>query len=300
MDERPAMTFHYDEAFSRNLGWVTQQEQGFLRTRRVAVAGLGGVGGSHLLTLSRLGIGAFNIADFDCFELANFNRQAGAGMSHLQQNKIDVMADLALDINPELDIGRFPEGVKADNIDKFLEGVDLYVDALDFFALDMRRAVFAACAEKGIPAITAAPLGMGVAFLAFLPGQMSFEEYFRMEGHGPDEQAIRFLLGLSPAMLQMKYLADPSRVNFSAQKGPSTPMACDLCAGMAGTQGLKILLGRGEVPAAPRGLHFDAYRNKFVKTWRLGGNANPLQQLTLMVARKRLVGMRPGSNEDTA
>jgi len=278
MDEKSAMKFDYDEAFSRNLGWVTQNEQSLLRTRRIAIAGLGGVGGSHLLTLSRLGIGAFNLADFDSFELANFNRQAGAGMSHLQQKKLDVMADLALDINPELDIGRFSAGVQADNIDEFLEGVDLYVDALDFFALDIRRAVFAACAEKDIPAITAAPLGMGVAFLAFLPGQMSFEEYFRLEGQEPDEQAIRFLLGLSPAMLQMKYLADPSRVDFSAQKGPSTPMACDLCAGMAGTQALKILLGRGRVPVAPHGLHFDAYRNKFVKTWRPGGNASPLQQ----------------------
>ncbi len=285
------MSFDYNEAFSRNVGWVTQGEQDHLRGRRIAIAGLGGVGGSHLLTLSRLGIGAFNIADFDQFELANFNRQAGAGVSHLQQNKLDVMAKLALDINPELDLGKFPSGVKESNISDFLAGVDLYVDALDFFALDIRKAIFVACADKGIPAITAAPLGMGVAFLAFQPGHMSFEEYFALEGQEPQEQALRFLLGLSPAMLQMKYLADPSKVDFSSRRGPSTAMACELCAGMAGTQGLKILLGRGDVPTAPRGLHFDAYRNKFVKTWRPGGNANPLQQLTLMLARKRLSGM---------
>jgi len=70
--------FDYNEAFARTLGWVTEAEQSQLRQRRVAIAGLGGVGGVHLLTLTRLGIGKFNIADNDRFELVNFNRQAGA------------------------------------------------------------------------------------------------------------------------------------------------------------------------------------------------------------------------------
>jgi len=70
--------FDYKVAFSRNIGWVTEAEQSRLRSKRIAIAGMGGVGGGHLLTLTRLGVGAFNIADFDAFELANFNRQAGA------------------------------------------------------------------------------------------------------------------------------------------------------------------------------------------------------------------------------
>ena len=170
----------------------------------------------------------------------------------------------------------------------FLEGVDVYVDALDFFALDARRAVFAACAEKGIPAITAAPLGMGVALLCFLPGKMTFEQYFQLEGCSKDEQLVRFLLGLSPSMLQANYLVDASRVNFSEQKGPSTIMACELCAGVAATQVLKVLLKRGKVQAAPFGLHFDAYRNKMKTTWRPWGNRNPIQKLGLIIARKKL------------
>ena len=120
------MDFHYDEAFSRNLGWLSEAEQHALRGKRIAIAGLGGVGGSHLLTLSRLGVGKFNISDLDCFELANFNRQAGAGVRHLGRPKLDVMAELALDINPELEIGRFPDGVQPSNLDAFLAGVDLY------------------------------------------------------------------------------------------------------------------------------------------------------------------------------
>jgi molybdopterin/thiamine biosynthesis adenylyltransferase len=280
--------FSYNEAFSRNIGWVTAQEQEMLRHKRVAIAGMGGVGGVHLLTLARLGIGAFHIADFDVFDLVNFNRQAGAAMSSLGQPKTEVMARLAKDINPELDIQIFPEGITQNNLSEFFAGVDLYVDGLDFFVFSARQATFAACAKAGIPAITAAPLGMGAALLNFLPGAMTFEEYFQLGDLPEEEKALRFMLGLSPALLQMGYLADPSRVDLAQHRGPSTIMACQLCAGVAATEALKILLQRGNVRAAPHGVHFDAYRNKLARTWRPGGNRNPLQRLALAFARQQL------------
>lgn len=282
-------SFNYQQAFSRNIGWVTQQEQETLRSKKIAIAGLGGVGGSHLLTLSRLGIGAFHIADFDTFELANFNRQAGATMSHMNMPKTDVLAAMAQDINPELRVTKFSNGVTADNLAEFLDGVDVYVDALDFFACEARERVFGYCADKGIPAVTAAPLGMGTAVLNFLPGQMSFEEYFQLAGKSEADKILHFLIGLSPSMLQRSYLVDQSTVDLVNRKGPSTPMACELCAGVAATQVLKILLNRGKIVAAPWGLHFDAFQNKMVKTWRPGGNKNPLQRLAISLARRQFM-----------
>lgn len=284
--------FRYDEAFARNIGWVTEAEQAALRGKRIAIAGVGGVGGVHLLSLARLGIGAFHVAEMDTFDLVNFNRQAGAMMSTLGRPKVDVMVEMARQINPELDIKVFGEGVNAGNLDAFLDGVDLYVDGLDFFAFQARRDTFNACHAKGVPAVTAAPLGMGTAVLSFLPGKMSFEEYFRLDGCDEDEMAVRFLLGLSPAMLQRGYLADPSRVDFAARRGPSTIAACQLCAGVTATEALKILLGRGEVLCAPWGFQFDAYRNRYIKTWRPWGNRNPVQQIGLFVARRQLRAMK--------
>ncbi len=283
------MNFDYLSAFSRNIGWITREEQQILRSKRVAIAGLGGVGGSHLLTLTRLGVGGFSIADMDAFELANFNRQAGADLNAIGLSKVDVMRAKALEINPTLELRTFSEGVTAANLTSFLDGVDLYIDGLDFFALDIRAGVFAHCAERGIPAITAAPLGMGVALLNFLPGRMTFEEYFRFENQPENEKIVRFLMGLSPAMLQTSYLVDPDAVNLALHRGPSTAMGCELCAGVAATEALKILLRRGKVLSAPWGIHFDAYRNKLVRTWRPGGNRNPLQRMGLRVARKKFM-----------
>ena len=284
----PFATFDYHEAFSRNLGWLTEAEQATLRRSRVCIAGMGGVGGVYLLTLARLGVGAFSIADFDTFAPANMNRQAGATVSSMGRPKVDVMIEMARDINPELDLRVFDQGLDSANLDAFLADGDAYLDGLDFFALDIRREVFARCAAQGMPATTVAPLGMGAALLNFVPGRMTFDEYFQLDDQPEDEQALRFLVGLSPAMLQLRYLVDPSRVDLAQRRGPSTVIAVQLCSGLAAAQVVKLVLGRGDVVTAPSGLHFDAYRNRLKRTWRPGGNANPIQRLLMGIARRRL------------
>jgi len=282
--------FQYAKATSRNIGWVTVDEQDKLRTSRIAVAGLGGVGGAHLLTLARVGISNFTISDFDDFDVHNLNRQAGAFMSRMGQSKLEVLSQMALDINPDLNLKKLAHGVNFENVDEFLRDVDIYVDGLDFFALPARRMVFAKCREKGIPVLTAAPLGMGTALLYFSPNGMSAEDYFRWEGQELEEQYARFIAGLSPAMSQRHYLVAPEAVNFQEKRGPSTVMACDMCAGVMGTSVLKLLLGRGPIRPAPWGMHFDAYRQTLNHTWRPFGNANPLQWLLLKFIRPRLRG----------
>lgn len=282
------LTFDYTSAFSRNIGWVTQAEQHILGTKRVAIAGMGGVGGQHLLTLARLGVGKFHIADLDTFELVNINRQAGASMSTLGRPKVDVLAEMAHDINPEADIEIFPRGVNEQNLPEFFREADLYVDGLDFFAFEAREQVFEYCSRHRIPAVTVAPLGISAALLNFMPGGMSFEEYFQVAGRPELEKAVRFLVGLAPALLHRHYLADGSRVDLKARKGPSTIMACQLCAGVAASEALKILLGRGRVWAAPHGIQFDGYRNKLAHTWRPGGNRNPINRMAIAIAKRQL------------
>src|SRR2546423_11390145 len=157
--------FPYEIAFSRNLGWLTEWEQQAIRGKCVAIAGMGAVGSNYVLTLARLGVGAFHIADLDRFEFANCNRQVGATLDSIGKPKVDVIGTMARQINPELEITTFGEGVRPDNVDTFLAGADLFIDGLDFFVIDIRRLVFARCWALGIPAIKEAPHGIGYAHL---------------------------------------------------------------------------------------------------------------------------------------
>lgn len=291
-------SFSYEEAFDRNIGWVTAEEQQLLRGKRVAIAGMGGVGGVHLLTLARMGIGAFHISDLDVFELANFNRQAGASMSTIGRSKAQVMADMAKDINPLLALSSFDHGINEGNIDNFLRGVDLFVDGFDFFVPDIRSKVFRRCSELGIPAITAGPIGFGTCYIVFMPGKMTFEEYFRVEGRPKEQQYARFLLGLAPKGLHRAYLVDPRRLNLKEKRGPSSAAAVQLCAGVTGVEAIKILLGRGPIRAAPYFHQFDVFRGQFVCRRLPFGNQNPLQRLKLKMVEWQIAKLRRAGEKD--
>jgi molybdopterin/thiamine biosynthesis adenylyltransferase len=280
--------FDYTEAFSRNLGWLTPQEQQQLRGARVAVAGMGGAGGVHVQALARLGVGAFNLTDFDSFELANFNRQAGAAMSTIGHPKVEVMRGFAQDVNPEADVRVFPNGIDKNNLADYLDGVDLLIDAIDFFANAMRPALYRAARERGIPVVCSAPLGAGASLICFHPGGTRFEDYFGFAGCDDTTMAVRFMVGMSPRLPQRHYLAYPEIVDFVNHRVPSLGMACQFTAGMAVTAAMKLLLKRGIVKGAPHSYQFDAYLGRFYHCWRPGGFRNPLQKLAERIVVSRL------------
>jgi molybdopterin/thiamine biosynthesis adenylyltransferase len=280
--------FNYDLAFSRNLGLVQPLEQRRLKSKTVAIAGLGGVGGVHLTTLARLGIGGFHIADFDTFEPQNFNRQAGATVSSLGRPKIDVMAEQLLDINPTARLVGFRQGINPANISDFLEGVDLVVDGLDFFALDARAMLFDEAERRRIPVITAGPIGMSVAWLIFQPGSMRWRDYFALDlAQGETDQFLLFALGLTPRATQMPYM-DRRYVDLNDHKGPSLSLSVQLCAGVAAGEALKLLLGRGKVEAAPFFHQFDVYRGLYVTGRLRWGNAGFLQRVKFFIFKRLL------------
>ena len=283
--------FVFGAAFDRNIGWLTEWEQQALRGKTVAVAGMGGVGGFHALTLARLGVGGFRIADLDHFEIANFNRQIGATMRTLGEPKVEVLADMLRAINPEVRLSIFPGGVKEENVETFLEGVDLFIDGFDFFVLDIRRKVFARCAELGIPALTAAPVGMGVGFVAFTRDSMSFEEYFRFEGRPELQQYIHFLLGMAPRGIHRAYLVDPGRLDFGRRAAPSTVVGVQLAASVTATVAVKLLLNRGGVKPAPHHHHYDAYLGRVADTVLRQGNDGPLQKMKARAAERFFRGL---------
>jgi molybdopterin/thiamine biosynthesis adenylyltransferase len=207
-------------------------------------------------------------------------------MSTVGKLKVEVLRDMALDINPELQIRTLPEGVQDGQIDSFLEGADIYVDAIDVFALEMRRKVYARCRALGIPAVLSVPAGMGTVFLIFMPDGMSLEEWFCFEDVEPSKRIVNFIVGVAPAGLHRSYLMDKSTINLETRDFPSTGLACELCAGVTAAQTLKILLGRGKVEAVPTYHSFDAYKCVYKKGRIRGGNRNWRQRIKLALAQK--------------
>ncbi len=287
-DNTASAAWSYEEAFSRNLGLVSPEEQQRLRQCRVAIPGMGGVGGNHLMTLTRLGIGKFHIADADAFETKNFNRQFGATLDNLGQAKVSVLDAAAKSVNPELQIEVFDKFITPENVAAFLDGVDLLVDSVDFFAFEARRMLFREARQRGIWALTAGPIGFSTAWLAFDPNGMSFDEYFDLND---DMQAVdklcAFALGLAPRSTHLPYF-DFSYVESSG-RGPSACAACRLAAGVVGTEAVKILLNRGEVRAAPYFQQFDAYRYLLRKGRLRSGNRSYLQRLKRRIMRGRMI-----------
>ncbi|MBU4334371.1 MAG: ThiF family adenylyltransferase [Candidatus Omnitrophica bacterium] len=267
----------YKDAFERNIGILTEVEQGMLNNSTVAVIGCGGVGGMHIMNLVRTGIGALHIADMDNFEVANFQRQSGASMDTVGLNKAAIMKDMALAVNPHLKIKVFEDGVTDDNIDEFLSGADVLVDGIDFFAFYMRRKVFNKAREKGMYTVTAGPLGFGSALLVFSPDGMVFDEYFDIKDEmSYEDKLIAFAVGLAPASIHMGYL-DLNKVDLSSGKGPALVSACNICSGLAVTEVIKILLGKQNIKCVRNYFQFDPFLQKYKKGYLIGANRNPIQ-----------------------
>lgn len=279
----------YLQAVSRNRGLVSLDEQQALAQARVALPGLGGVGGIFAQTLTRLGVRRFHLADFDHFERGNLHRQFCATVDVLGRPKLDVVAEHIRAIDPGAEIGAFPKGVTLDNLDAFLDGVDLVVDGLEFFQVAIRRALFNRALERGIPVVTCGPLGFSAALLVFLPGGPNFDDYFDVDDDTPELVALTsFAVGLAPRITHLKYL-DLSEVDVDINRGPAVAPGVVLCAAVAVTEAVKLLTGKGQVRAVPAYSQLDLLRG----TWRRGrlwfGMRGPIVRLirALMIRRLR-------------
>ena len=144
--------------FSRSVALL--QEEGFTRLRqaRVAVFGVGGVGGYVCEALVRSGIGALDVFDKDDVSVTNLNRQIIALHSTIGQDKVSVIAARMHDINPDVVIREHKMFYLPDNADEIdLSAYDYVVDAVDTVAAKVELAV--RCEQLGVPLIAAMGAG---------------------------------------------------------------------------------------------------------------------------------------------
>ncbi len=285
------MKFDYSTAFARNAGFLSRAEQEQLRGSRVAIAGLGGTGGAQVHGLARMGIGTFNLADPDTFELINFNRQLGATMETIGRRKADVYEEIVRSINPEADIRLFTSGISSETIDQFLIDVDVVIDSLDFYCFEERFLLYARARERGLWVLTAPPLGFGFTLLVFDPRGMRFEDYFSIsKGMSERELVIAFSAGLAPNTPKpffLRYL-NLDDIDMEQKRLPSVGAAPFMIAGVMATEVVNLITGKTPPLAVPTIIQYDALLHKFRRrTYRMGMRS-PLQTLKKAILRRKL------------
>ena len=151
------MTFDRAAFVTRNLGFVTEEEQARLATARVFVCGTGGMGGAAIQSLIRAGVGRLTLADLDAFEVSNLNRQVFATLDTLDRDKAEATRDACLRINPEARI-EVPGANWTDQAKRLVTEADVVVNGTDDLGASLLLYRTARAAGRPVIDAYAAPL----------------------------------------------------------------------------------------------------------------------------------------------
>lgn len=147
--------------FSRTELLLGEESMDKLNKARVAIFGIGGVGGYVCEALVRSGIRSFDLIDDDKVCLTNLNRQIIATHKTIGQYKVDVMKERMLDINPEADVRVYRSFFLPENADQFpFSEYDYVIDAVDTITAKIELVM--KCQEMNIPIISS--MGAGNKF----------------------------------------------------------------------------------------------------------------------------------------
>ena len=146
------------EQFSRTEGLLGEEAVKHLHNCRVAVFGVGGVGGFTVEALARSGVGIIDIIDKDTVCESNLNRQIIALHSTIGQDKVDVLKQRILDINPNAVVHAHKCFFLPETRGQFdFSQYDYVVDAVDTVTAKIELVM--ACSETGVPIISSMGAG---------------------------------------------------------------------------------------------------------------------------------------------
>ena len=159
--------------YQRNLGVISPSEQVKLLQSKVVIIGAGGLGGTVLELLTRMGVGQLIIADKDLIVDSNLNRQILSNETNLGQNKADVAVRRVKEINSSIEITGHSVFIDSDNVKKIIKGAEVVVDALD--NLSARFILQKACRELNIPLVHGAIAGFNGQLTTIFPQDKGLE-----------------------------------------------------------------------------------------------------------------------------
>lgn len=161
--------FNRSEFYSRQtvLPELGPQGQEKLKSSKVVIVGLGGLGTASALYLALAGVGHLRLVDQDTVELHNLHRQVLYGVGDLRYPKVEAAAKRIKQTNPDVKVESVPENVRESNIEEIVQGMDCVVDGLD--NIRTRYLLNRACAKYKIPYVFGAAIGIEGNLSVFAP-----------------------------------------------------------------------------------------------------------------------------------
>lgn len=232
--------------FERNLGFLNTTEQLQLQDATVSVAGVGGDGALLAVELARMGVGSFRLADPDPFEIENTNRQATCSVSTLGVNKAVAVGNYLKEINPDVNVELFTEGINDDNTNEFVLGSSLVIDETEFTLHTLAIMLARASRKRDIPVLTALNMGFGAIVTTYHPKgkpferQLGFNENDSLDEIAKQEVDIARWLPYIPKYGDRHVL---EKVASGEKSAPSIAPGVAIAAGAASTQAFLNIVG---------------------------------------------------------
>ncbi len=189
------------ERYSRQiiLTEIGLEGQERLKSSRVAVVGLGGLGSPIAMTLTAMGVGHLRLIDRDVVEKSNLHRQYLYGPGDVGYPKVEVAVERLSRLNPYVEFEAMPLYVDESTARDIVRGVDVVVDGLDSIAA--RKAINKACVEEGVPYVFTSAIQVYGMASTIIPGETACLECI-FPHLTDDELPTCAVVGVHPAILQ--------------------------------------------------------------------------------------------------
>lgn len=237
-----------DPEFARNLGFISANEQDQLNHSTVAIAGAGGDGGMLAVQLARLGVGEIRLADPDSFELENINRQACSTRQTVGVNKAAVVGDYISNINPDIKVLTYTEGVTTNNVEAFIDGSDLLIDETEFTFHAIGVMLAREARKHKISSLMAMNIGFAGLVTSYHPKGKSFERMLGLSETASLDEVAETKVPLSRWASYLPPYADLDvfkAVASGEKTAPSVAPGVAIAAGTAAVQAMLHLLAEG-------------------------------------------------------
>lgn len=234
----PTSDDYYWQMLTRQLPLISKEDQMKFKDSKIAVIGCGGIGGSVIEMLARMGVGELILVDKDTFDVTNLNRQVMSTSENLNQPKAEVSKERVHKINQNIKVKAYNLELNENNTAELLKESDIIVDALD--NIITRVVLSRYCIETGKPFISGAIHGT-MGQLTVFKNKTDYETLFNLPS------ANKKLTEETKSMLKKLEKNTPPAI------GP-TP---NIIGALEAIEAFKIITGVGKVIEAPEIINFD-------------------------------------------